>query len=76
MNTTINNSLIIDTPEGINAFQLLSIKYALKLESLGMQHSRGSIAKRVRELIGSKTRDKKHLLAEYVEWLKVNLPTP
>jgi hypothetical protein len=42
----------------------------LKLESLGMKHSKGSVAPTIRQMIGSKTRDKKALLAEYVNFLK------
>lgn len=76
MNTTIDNGTMITTPEGISAFHLLSIKYALKLEAIGLRHSRGSVAKLVREMILSKTRNKKELLAEYEAWLEVNLPAP
>jgi hypothetical protein len=72
----MNNSIMIDTPAGISAFHLLSIKYALKLESIGLRHSRGSVAKMVRGMIGSKTKNKLELLAEYEAWLKVNLPPP
>ncbi len=74
MNATMDSGTMIDTPEGINAFQLLSIKYALKLEAIGLKHSRGSVAKLVREMIGTKTRDKRELLGEYESWLAVNLP--
>lgn len=74
MNTTIDSGTMITTPEGINAFHLLSIKYALKLECVGLRHSRGSVAKMVREMIGSKTRDKQELLAEYDGWLQTVLP--
>lgn len=76
MNTTIDSGTMINTPEGINAFHLLSIKYALKLEAIGLRHSRGSVAKMVRGMIGSKTRDKKTLLGEYENWLQFNLPQP
>ena len=69
MNTTMDSGTVIDTPEGIQAFHLLSIKYALKLEAIGLRHSKGSVAKRVREMIGSKTRNKQQLLAEYEQWL-------
>jgi hypothetical protein len=62
--------MIADTPEKIAAYQLLTLKAMLKLESLGMKHSRGSIAPTVRQVIGSKTRDKKALFAEYVNFLK------
>lgn len=76
MNTTIDSGTMINTPEGISAFHLLSIKYALKLESIGLKHSRGSVAKLVRGMTGSKTRNKQELLAEYEGWLQVNLPAP
>jgi len=76
MNTTIDSGTVINTPEGIKAFHLLSIKYALKLEAIGLRHSKSSVAKRVREMIGSKTRDKKALLSEYEGWLQINLPQP
>ena len=35
-------SIIIDTPEGIAAYRMLALRSALKLEILGMKHSRGS----------------------------------
>jgi len=62
--------MIADSPERMAAYQLLTLKAMLKLESLGMKHSRGSIAPTVRQGFGSKTRDKKALLAEYVSFLK------
>jgi hypothetical protein len=62
--------MIADTPEKIAGYQLLTLKAMLKLESLGMKHSKGSVAPTVRQVIGSKTRDKKALLAEYVDFLK------
>jgi hypothetical protein len=62
--------MIADTPEKIAAYQLLVLKSMLKLESLGMKHSMGSVAPTVRQFIGSKTRNKKALLAEYVNFLK------
>jgi hypothetical protein len=37
---------------------------------LGGKHSKGSIAPTIRQMIGSKTRNKKALLAEYVNFLK------
>jgi hypothetical protein len=61
---------IADTTEKIAGYQLLTFKAMLKLESLGMKHSKGSVAPTIRQMIGSKTRDKKALLAEYVNFLK------
>ena len=34
-------SIIIDTPEGIEAYRLLALRGALKLEIYGMRRSRG-----------------------------------
>jgi hypothetical protein len=66
--------MIADTPELINAYQLLALKGALKMESLGMMHSRGSVAGMVRSIIKSKTKNKTALLAEYIQHLKsINL---
>lgn len=62
--------IICDTPETINAFQMLATRSALKLEILGLRHSRGSVAQLVRRLIGSKTKDKRALLAEFEEVLR------
>jgi len=62
--------MIADTPELINAYCLLSLKGALKLEALGLRHSRGSVASRVREVIKSKTKNKADLLAEFIDKLK------
>jgi hypothetical protein len=62
--------MIADTPEKIAGYHLLTFKVMLRLESLGMKHSKGSVAPTIRQMIGSKTRDKKALLAEYVSFLK------
>lgn len=72
----MNEAIVLDTPAGIQAFHLLSIKSALKLEAIGLKHSRGSVAQKVRGMIGSKTRNKVALLAEYEAWLDINLPKP
>ena len=61
----MNDAIICDTPDKILAYQLLAMKGALKLETLGMKHSRGSVAATVRRLIGSRTRNKVELLKEY-----------
>lgn len=72
----MNDGFILDNPSAISAFHLLSIKFALKMEARGMRHSRGSVAKLVREMIKSKTKNKQALLAEYETWLQTNLPPP
>jgi len=62
--------MIADTPELIDAYCLLTMKGALKLETLGMMHSRGSIAPKVRQILNSKTKNKSALLAEFIQYLK------
>lgn len=62
--------MIADTPSAIFAYRLLAMKSALKLESLGLTSSRGSVSNDVRKLCSSRTRDKKKLLAEFENHLK------
>ena len=62
--------MIADTPSTILAYRLLAMKSALKLESLGLTSSRGSVSNDVRKLCSSRTRDKKKLLAEFENHLK------
>lgn len=63
--------IIADTPSAILAYRLLAMKSALKLETLGLSSSRGSVSNDVRYLCGSRTRDKKKLLAEFESTLKL-----
>jgi len=69
-----NNAIVCDTPESINAFHMLSIKGALKLESLGMRHSRGSVGKLAKQILkeaGKKAPSNKvALLAEFEAHLR------
>lgn len=46
--------LVITGPESISLFRLLSLKGALKLEMLGMTHSRGSVYALVKAEFGLK----------------------
>lgn len=70
----MNSPIACDTPEAINAYHMLSLKGALKLETLGMKHSRGSAAKTVKQILkdaGKKpSANKTALLSEFVEFLK------
>jgi hypothetical protein len=68
----MNQAIICDTPDKILAFQLLSIRSALKLEILGMKHSRGSVAQHVRRMMSVRTRDKQKLLEIYESFLKAH----
>lgn len=38
-----DGTIVINTPEGIEMFQLLRLKSALKLELMGLKHSQGSV---------------------------------
>lgn len=38
-------TIIIDRPNGISLFQLMAAMSAIKLEKLGLKHSRGSVRK-------------------------------
>jgi len=64
--------MIADIPSLILAYRLLAFRSALKLETLGLTSSRGSVSNHVRKLCSSRTRDKKKLLAEYETHLKAH----
>lgn len=62
----MNETIVLDTPEGINFFQLARVKAALKLEMIGLKNSRGSVyayAKRAYGLKGSKQKVYEQLCA-------------
>jgi len=42
--TTTETTIAADTPEAIARYRLLAIRSALRLETLGMRHSRGTRA--------------------------------
>lgn len=69
----MNNLLIADTPATVAAYSLLTLKGALKLETLGMK-GRVSAAKSVREILRNNGVEPKvnkgELLAQYIEFLK------
>lgn len=56
---------IIATGAGVVAYRLLALRSMLKLEIVGLKHSGGSIAARIRQEFGLKSRNKTKLLAEY-----------
>lgn len=70
----MNSPIICDTPESINAYQLLAMKSALKLESIGLRHSRGSVAKLVKAVLKAKGKkapaNKVALLIEFENYLR------
>jgi hypothetical protein len=55
---------ILDTPEQIELFHLLQMKYALRIEiRTGLRHSRGSVLKLVNNVLNTNHRTKKAALA-------------
>jgi hypothetical protein len=59
--------MVIDTPEGIEQFRLLQIKYAMRLELRGMTHSRlGSVIAKVKKQYGYKG-SKEKVYAQFCE---------
>ena len=75
MNPATPSAIVIDTPQGIEAYRLLTLRSALKLECLGMSHSRGfraSVA--IRDILkkaGWQTsRNKEQLSIAYADYLR------
>ena len=60
----MSNVTVINTASGIAQYRLLTLRSALKLETLGMKNSHGSVAPIIRKEMGSKTKNKKALLSE------------
>ena len=48
--------MILTTPEQIARYQLLSIRTGLKLEALGMRHSKNAVFNAAKKITGKKTR--------------------
>lgn len=65
----MNEMLVIDTPEAIEAYRLLALHKALKLECLGMKRSGRSAASIIKVETGLKGTNKT-LLERYTQWLK------
>jgi hypothetical protein len=56
---------VIDTPEGIAMWRLLSLRSMLKIEiTTGMSHSRGSVMNAIRETGISQKRTKRGVFAD------------
>jgi len=67
----MDKTIIIDTPDKIQAFHYLQMYHALKLEVKcpGLRFSRGSIMELVRQEFGIKPRTKVKVLAELTQIL-------
>lgn len=60
-----NQPIVIDTPEGIQAFHMLQVIGALSIEiNTGMSYSKGSVMKLAQQRYGCVKRTKKAVLAE------------
>lgn len=66
---TTGGGFALDTPKDIEAYRLLALKGALKLEIFGIK-SRFNVAESVRSVMGSTNKRKEKLLAEYETWLR------
>jgi hypothetical protein len=64
----MNDMIVADTPEKINAFRLLALKGALKLETLGMK-GKVNAYKTIKNEFGLKG-DKKKVYDLFVQHLK------
>jgi len=67
----MESAVTLDRPNQIEAFRLLALKGALKLETVGLK-SRYHVADQIRGIIGSTTKNKQRLLDEYIVWLTDN----
>lgn len=55
----MNDGFVVDTPEGLEMFHLLQIKYALRIEvRTGLKHSRGSVMNLANEVLKRNGRTK------------------
>ena len=63
------DTLVLDTPEQIEAFRLLTLKAMLKLEAKGMKRRGPSALALVRAATGLKARTASAMLPLYVAWL-------
>lgn len=63
------DAIALTTPEQIEAFRLLALKGALKLEAAGMKRRGSSALALVRAATGLKARTAAAMLPLYVAWL-------
>ena len=61
--------IVCDTPESIDVFRLLALRGMLKLESMGMKHSRVNVYMAVKREFGLKG-SKKRVLAQFEDLLR------
>lgn len=61
MSKLVPGATVFDTPSDIEKFRRITMASALRLEAIGMKHSRGSVAPLARKILGVKTKDKAKL---------------
>lgn len=66
----MGDMIVCDTPQDIEAYQLLALKGALKLETIGMKRRGQSAFAVVKRITGLKAGSAKKLLPLYEEWLR------
>ena len=74
----MDSTIVLTHPDDIAFFRLLTLRSALKLETLGMKHSGGSVYARVKGEFGFKG-DKARVLAQlvaYIEEVRAARSTP
>ncbi len=66
-------TIVCDTSESIEMFNLLSMKYALKLEIAGLKHSRGSVYALAKKRFGFKG-NKQSVLTQLTALIESKMP--
>jgi len=69
-----DQAIVIDTPEGIEMYRLLALKYALKLEIAGMKHRGGSAYAMLKREFGFRG-DKAAVLAQLLALIAIKKET-
>ena len=70
-----DSCIVFDTPAGIEGARILSMRSALRLETLGMTHSRGSVYAYIKREFGFKG-NKVAVLGQLETWIEDNMGIP
>ncbi len=65
----MSGAMVFDAPESINAYRMLTILARLRLEVRTGMTSRMKCTPVIRDILGSKTRNKKKLYREFEDYL-------
>ena len=63
----MSSGIVIDRPNGIALFQYKAQRSAIKLEKIGLKHSRGSVRKHVALMLGLKATAKCDVVIEALD---------